>query len=269
MRRMVGDKRKESKVKLIRCIHNLTTNSLRRAYGKFKDLNLWRGPSLDFHSMTISYLRQKQQLPNFSYVSLLQDQDFLILLYGTLATWGLHRMGAKRRMVGFNIFKQQMDSIAKLLDDIKGITLLNCTLGQIESEKEKILVLFKKPRVTQRIRKIQQVNNQAPLLIANSKLLHHVHPDLLPPIDREYIVRYFYSKNIDKKTVYVPESVDRQAEWFWKILIEYKNFCDSHHKIVGRFLEQNITGMETSTTKIIDNIVVGHTAVIMNKPIPS
>jgi len=253
---------KEERVKLIRCIHNLTTNSVRRAYKKFKDLDLWRGPSLDFHRMTISYLRRKQQKPNFSYESLSQDQYFLILLYGTLATWGLHRMGTKRRMVNFMIFKEQVRSILELLDGIKEITLSNSTFAEINNEEKRIRCLFKKPRITEG--KNLQASNQVPILVPNSKLLHHLHPDLCPPMDWEYIFRYFYCKNINAKQPYRQSTPDRQIEWFWKILTEYKRFYDLHYKIVNSFLNQDITGMETSITKIIDNIVVGYT-VIMRK----
>lgn len=250
---------------MIRHIHHVNADSIRQAYEKFKNSDLWRGPSLNFHCMTISCLRQKQQAPNFSYVSLPRDQRFLVLLYGTLATWGLHRMGAKRRMVRFNKFQEQVRLIAELLDSIKGITLSNYTLDEIENEKEKILALFEKPRITERIGNTQQENNRTPLLVANSKLLHHLHPNLLPPIDRQYIVRYFYCKNINVDQVSVPESIDRQIEWFWEILIEYKKFYDPHQGIVDSFLSQNISGMETSITKIIDNIVVGYTAVMQSK----
>lgn len=249
---------------MIRYIHDQINGDLiRQAYEKFKKLNLWRGPSLDFHCMTISHLRQKQQAPNFSYLSLSEDQCFLILLYGTVATWGIHRMGAKRRMVNFTIFKKQVESISELLDNIKGITLSNSTLAEINNEEKRIRCLFKKPTITER--KDLQRGNQVPFLVPNSKLLHHLHPDLFPPIDWRYIFRYFYYEDINAKQVYRQGTTDRQTEWFWEILTEYKRFYDSHQGIVDSFLGQDITGMETSITKIIDNIVVGYTAVMRSK----
>ena len=249
---------------MIRYIHDqINADLIRQAYEEFKNSDLWRGPSPDSHCMTISHLRQKQQAPNFSYVSLSQDQCFVILLYGTVATWGIHRMGAKRRMVNFTIFKKQVESILELLDNIKEITLSNSTLAEINNEEKRIRCLFKKPTITER--RNLQGGNQVPFLVPNSKLLHHLRPDLIPPIDRQYIIRYFYCKNINADQVSVPGSIDGQVEWFWKILIEYKKFYDSHQGIVDSFLGQDITGMETSITKIIDNIVVGYTAVVRSK----
>lgn len=106
--------------------------------------------------------------------------------------------------------------------------------------------------------KTQRENNRGPLLVANSKLLHYLHPDLLPPVDRQYIVRYFYCRNINVSQVSLPESTGRQTQWFWEILVEYKKFYDLEKQIMDGLLTQEMTGMETSITKIVDNIVVGH-----------
>lgn len=247
---------------IIRYIHDhLNADLIEQSYEKFRSLNLWGGPSLDFHRMTISRLRQQQQLADFSYVSLLQNEDFLLPLYGTLATWGLHRMGARRRMIRFDVFKEQVRSMADLLNDVARTTLSDFSLEQISCRRKEILSLFKGPRITEIPEETQQDNNSVPILVANSKLLHHLHPDLFPPIDRMYIVRYFYCKKIDVKQVPIPNTIDRQAEFFWEILTEYKRFYDSHRKIVNGYLNPDITGMETSITKIIDNIVVGYTEI--------
>lgn len=247
---------------MIRYIHDLNAGLIGQSYTRFRSLNLWGGPSLDFHRMTISCLRQQQQLANFSYVSLLQNEDFLVLLYGTLATWGLHRMGARRRMIRFDVFKEQVRLMVGLLDDVARTTLSDCALEQISSRREKILSLFKGPRITEIPGRTQQNNNRVPILVANSKLLHHLHPNLFPPVDREYIVRYFYCRSINVRQVPIPNTIDNQAKIFWEILTEYKRFYCLHRKIVNRYLNQDITGMETSITKIIDNIVVGYVSLL-------
>ena len=243
----------------------MNTDSIKRAYEKFEESELWSGPSLYFHSMTISRLRQAQQEPGFSYLSLLQNESFLVFLYGTLVAWGLHRMGAKRRMIGFDRFRNELVPLAKLLDEIRPINFKNSTLDQIKNVKHKILSLFKMPTITEMSTKTQRENNRGPVLVANSKLLHHLHPDLLPPVDRQYIVRYFYCNCINVKQVYVPESTDRQTQWFWEILVEYIKLYDSEKKTIHELLTQGTTSMETSVTKVVDNIVVGHTLLNRDK----
>ena len=177
---------------MIRYIHDgISADSITQAYEEFKSLNLWGGPSVYFHGKTISHLRQQQQLADFSYVSLLQDEYFLLLLYGTLAAWGLHRMGGKRRMVGFDVFKDEVNSLADVLSDIKGITLSQSTPNQISDRKEQICFILQEPRITEGVDNASRQNNWVPFLVANSKLLHHLYPDLFPPVDGQHILRYF------------------------------------------------------------------------------
>ena len=74
-------------------------------------------------------------------------------------------------------------------------------------------------------------------------------------MDIEYILTYFYNKE-----GYHPASLSRQADVFWDILIEYKNFYEKNKDIIITKVreDRNKTNkMNTSVTKVIDNIVVG------------
>jgi hypothetical protein len=82
-------------------------------------------------------------------------------------------------------------------------------------------------------------------IVANSKLLHHVLPDLVPPMDRQYTYRFFYGRtglSIDEEVAF--------REMFGRLL-----------EIAGqnRTSIQATTGTDWNTcpSKVVDNAIVG------------
>lgn len=87
------------------------------------------------------------------------------------------------------------------------------------------------------------VENKTPL-VSGSKALHHLPPDLLPPMDREYTRPFFgwYSPQFQQQQ----ERVFREAFGsFWRIAVRVEP---------ARFMGD---GWRTSRAKILDNAVVG------------
>lgn len=84
-------------------------------------------------------------------------------------------------------------------------------------------------------------------IVAGSKALHHVLPDLVPPIDRQYTFQFFTGQ----KSVQHGEAA-AFAEWF-PLLCEIGSRCRAE-------IEQIQVGggfMATSSAKIIDNAIIG------------
>jgi len=232
---------------MIRHIVNLTPQQIEKGYERFveemrNNLQGWRGPSLFFHKRTINFLRELQQMPNFNYNQLLTDSTFLEYLYATLATWGIHSMRGPF-MIDFEQFSQRLQGIAENLDIIRNITLEN--VEEIGNHQQDILNLFNGIRIT----------TANTILVANSKLLHHLHPDLFPPIDRQYIFRYFYVQDINARNINI--NPRREPTYFWEILMEYSQFYQGNRNLVDEIMRENQTGTETSVPKVIDNFIVG------------
>jgi hypothetical protein len=233
---------------MIRHIVNLIPQRIREGYERFveemrNNLQGWRGQSLFFHKKIINFLRELQQMPNFNYNQLLTNQNFLEYLYATLATWGIHSM-RRPFMINFEEFSQRLQGIAENLDIIRNITLEN--VEEIGNHQQDILNLFNGIRIT----------TANTILVANSKLLHHLHPDLFPPVDRQYIFRYFYVPNINAKNININPR-EKEPIYFWEILMEYSQFYQRNRNLVDEIMNENQTGTETSVPKVIDNLVIG------------
>ena len=82
-------------------------------------------------------------------------------------------------------------------------------------------------------------------LVAGSKVLHHLIPDLMPPIDRTYTAKFFMWKNRMQKE---PERMFRDT--FPRLVRLARKIDIPAEKHLG-------AGFNTSLTKILDNAIVG------------
>jgi len=197
----------------------------------FNQSNLFTGPSIYFHTKTLEILRRHNKLSD-----VLLDDLFFDYLYATLTSWGLHRMGP-----GFTKLAELKDikeSFRKLKDQISTLEYLEITNiqeGDIFSVTSALWKILSNIKIS-----ISQTK-----IVANSKALHHILPELMPPIDREYTLRFFYNHttlNQDDEIVF-----KEIYPYFHKIASVCKN------KIMSYIGE----GMNTSQTKVVDNAIVG------------
>ena len=82
--------------------------------------------------------------------------------------------------------------------------------------------------------------------MAGSKALHHVLPELVPPIDREYTLQFFYDNKMLQRG-------ERQT--FAEIFPQFHRILQSCKDEIQRRLR---SGMNTSSTKVVDNAIVGY-----------
>ncbi len=106
------------------------------------------------------------------------------MIYATLCAWGMHRMGeTKTKMVSFEVFKNSIVSLSSELEELRFLSL-----DQFEciptKEFQKIQNICFKLKVS--------ISNSK--IVGNSKALAHILPNLVPPIDRQYSIRFFAKK---------------------------------------------------------------------------
>ena len=90
------------------------------------------------------------------------------------------------------------------------------------------------------------VSKAESLIVANSKALHHVLPHLMPPIDHEYTLKFFYNR----KNLSINED-----EAFLEMYVEFHRIAvENSQEIASRIGKR----WHTSESKVIDNAIVGY-----------
>jgi len=184
-----------------------------------------RSGQLDLHRRTIEIRRQ-----HASVTDALADAEFIESLHATLQSWGI---GVRASVL---VPVQQFG--AALLTQADVFSWLEQTsIDDPAIDLERTTTLL-----WQLISHIDIVENKAKL-VALSKTIHHVLPDLLPPIDRAYTQKFF---------LWHPAEFQDQQELVFRSLFQDFVTIASHvepSQFVG-------PGWRTSRTKVIDNAIV-------------
>lgn len=190
-------------------------------HGPFK-----KTEQLEHHLLTI----QRRRCLGSAAVAL-KDPVFLKSLYKTLGAWGIGKRASKLRP--FQAFVSALNASEKEICELDGVRLDQTNMN-IELIENKIWNL---------ISTIEIVENKAKL-VPCSKLLHHVLPELIVPIDREYTQVFFGWQN--------PTFQKKQAFCFRQAYREFQriSIAVNPSQYVG-------TGWNSSMTKVIDNAIVG------------
>ena len=188
------------------------------------------GPSLHFHRRAIETHHSPTSLHHIEYV------------YATLSSWGMHRMGkGGAKMKDFDIYQR---SIENLLDEF--VKAIGYKPAEMDEEKwnnlEKIFMGI-------------EVMATSISLVGNSKVMHHFLPNIIPPIDREYTLRYLYSDT----------SILSDLKQEWLVMRNVvKNFFipvianNSFQQLANKWLnQQGQNPWDTSPMKVVDNLVIG------------
>lgn len=191
------------------------------------------GPSLYFHLRAIERRRQHPTAR-----SLLDDTRFLEYAYAVLPAWGMHRMGAQAAKVGdFSHITAALREAAPALEQLWPLRIT--ALSQHEADK----VAATAWEVIAHVK----VSTSRTQIVAGSKMLHHLLPDLIPPIDRQYTFRFF--------TGQMMVASDRAAflSWFPQLAKIGSQCQQPIHDAIrrGGF-------MATGEAKIIDNAIMGY-----------
>jgi len=160
----------------------------------------------------------------------LADDRFMRTLYSTLGSWGIGSRAS--RLVPFDHFVTELRRWSRPLADLDELTIDEPGLP-VDATGDDLWRL---------IDGIHLVDNQA-RIVALSKALHHILPDLLPPIDRMYTQEFFGFHN--------PEFQYGQQRTFGEIWTHYVEIA----RAVGPASYVG-SGWRTSRSKVIDNAIV-------------
>jgi len=194
---------------------------------KFDTSNPFTGRTLYSHFRTLKRLRECGAL-----AIAFQDNLFFEYLYDTLIAWGLNKRGSK--LVDFETFRSSLRNHESELENLEDCRLTTLPEGDIDVVVDSLWQILATLRVSQAETK----------LVANSKALHHLLPQLMPPIDRRYTLKFFYR---------TPSGGDEQI--FREIYRQFHRIGSRSEVAINKHLGH---GFHTSETKVIDNAIVGY-----------
>ncbi len=216
-------KRKSTRIINFRCIY----------HKKFYKNN-YSGPSLYFHLKSI---REKDFDRKIEYI------------YATLVSWGMHRMGkGGAKMVDFRKFRKSIKN-RKIINRLE--ILRNCRIEKQFDNWKELEYVFRNIKIMYS----KKPKDEECILVGNSKVLAHLLPNLVPPIDREYTLQYQKGK---KRSV--PPKIDNQWKLFKDLMENLFIPVAKDKKILSTAIEwkKNKEYMsDTSIPKIIDNLIMG------------
>ena len=230
-------------------------------YNKSKSIHEdFGGPSIYFHRECINAGKEEY----------LGDRH-IEMVYATLTAWGMHKMGkTKTKLVEFKKFKKSI--LDKKSDLIK---LKSIRLNELEKNKEIIKNIFLE----------LEVSKSNSHIVTNSKTMYHLLWNIIPPIDREHTIRFFFKKDFldkngkwSKNNVSInsllpkPKRKPEQFDLFWKILIKIKEIIgdDEFKRLVEseEFKKINMNksreGFNLSPPKIVDDLIMAFVKDVKN-----
>ena len=160
----------------------------------------------------------------------LADDQFLRSLYSTLEAWGIGTRAS--RLVPFARFMSELRRWSVAFIELDGL-LIDAPHLDAVGVGEKLWGL---------VERVEIVENQA-RIVALSKTIHHLVPDLLPPIDRMYTQEFFGFHS---------------AEFQYKQELVFNEIWE-HFVTIARAVEPAGyvgAGWRTSRSKVIDNAIV-------------
>ena len=212
-------------------ISDILSNS-EKYHKAYYEAEIFRGPSLYFH---LRALETKDTPGSLSHLE---------CVYATLASWGMHRMGTRgSKMQSFDIFLRSVEPL-------KGRIAKAQTFDLFEMNEDKWAFL-------KEIFDNLNVMASGTRLVGNSKVMHHMLPNIVPPIDREYTLSYLIGSKV----------IHNDLDWEWELLkVIVQDFfipvaSNRDFEVIARgWIEQNSRyPWDTSLLKIIDNLVIGST----------
>jgi hypothetical protein len=205
-------------------------NKLDSAHKAYCDAATFGGPSLYFHEQALLAAKQND-------VAIFAEK-----VYAVLSAWGMHRMGrGGSKMCEFECFESSLKSV---WSEIK--TLQQAKLVELDEHSWKAI-----ERVFRKIKCMESKTS----LVGNSKVMAHAIPNLIPPVDREYTLRFLFGRTSIAN--------DLDSEWLMleQILRDFFypiSKTDSFMQRSQQWLSENSKcRWDTSPLKIIDNLIIG------------
>jgi hypothetical protein len=212
-------------------------NNAEEYHAAYYKAETFHGPSLYFHRRTL----EKANSDNF--------ELYLEFIYATLASWGMHRMGkGGAKMQGFDVFKRSVLGIKNKIEEAKKINYQNVT----NSDWELLEKIFRSIKVMA----------SGISIVGNSKVMAHMIPNIVPPVDREYTLKYL------KGNTNIKNGLDYEWKLMKEIISEFfipvAKDTEFVRKANSWIANQSEYPWDTSIFKVIDNLVIGASKKVKN-----
>jgi hypothetical protein len=199
-------------------------------HNQYYKADTFQGPSLFFHQRALETRHEPGSLTHLEYV------------YAALASWGMHRMGKKgSKMRSFDKFRISIESVLKKILEAQAY---NYT--EMDDKKWSIL---------ENIFKGVKVMASGTSIVGNSKVMHHMLPNIVPPIDREYTLWYLRGNtNIKNDLNYEWQLMKDIISNFFIPVASDAKFESKASKWISR---KDVYPWDTSILKVVDNLIIG------------
>ncbi len=214
--------------------------NLEHFIGVFEKAERFSGPSLYFHLKTLRCLQNWGSVAQ----AILSDEIF-DWLYATLVSWGMHRMGkGNTKLRDLDVIKASVRAHATSIASLQDLSLFEIPHSDIS-------------RVSRDVWKLLcglTISIAEARIVANSKVLHHLLPRLMPPIDRTYTFNFFYNRNM----LSIPEE-----DAFFEMFSRFHKIATANMDLIRGLVGH---AWNTSETKVIDNAIVGYVIEVLRVP---
>ncbi len=183
------------------------------------------GPSLHFHH------RALDRRP---------IEDRVEAIYAVLASWGMHRLGTGGpKMKDFAEFRKAILDIQDEVAMFAGVTYCIATNDQVD-RLVNLASSFK-------------VMRTGTWLVASSKVLAHLLPDLVAPIDREYTLGYLTGGKGSFVAPTHEEALFRTitVQFYWEVAKDPR-----FNRVAHSWVRTDPASWDTSLLKVVDNLVI-------------
>lgn len=215
-----------SMVQLNKNLFTYLTKDAEKLLNAFHEKIPFSGPTIYFHEKAIE-------------TSINDWERKTEYVYAVLTAWGMNRLGKKgAKLRKWCCFENSFLKNKDLILDLSNSKLSNMT----DKKWDEIETLFKNLKIMK----------SGPVLVGNSKALHHFLPHLFIPVDRSYTLRMLYD------STYIGNSIEAQWNKYKEILksFAYPVLNEIDKKLLKKWKNESLP-MCTSELKIIDNLIIG------------
>jgi hypothetical protein len=221
--------------------------------GSYRQFEAFGGPCIYFH---LECLRAGRE----AFLS----HRHIEMLYATLTAWGLHRMGdvdaTKTKLKDWKSFHDSLLANASALRRFVSYDLLQMSEVAYSQALSELRSCYKS----------LDLSVSGSTVVVNSKALHHMLPELIPPIDRQYTVRFltqlpekWRGRNGKFRQIQLPKGPDAQFRLFHETCMKIKRLADRVDPAL--FKEQRLQYAVT-VPKALDNAIVSFVRTVSPAP---
>jgi hypothetical protein len=260
-----GEKKKKRRADLKPLIEKLSSERTKALHSNFCDYletfeknfeKLFKHDQRKFHFET------RDRLDNLGLQAAFDNDEFLTKLYWTIYSWMGRGITNLEREANFkNSIKENKSAIMEL-QKYKLVLLAQTDLVYV---KEKLVNLLDSLKIT--------IPTAQTKIVPFTKTLHHLLPELVPPVDNKYILAFFYHEK-GKKYHNSPSILSNWRNQFrfpyddkWimdDIFPHLREIATQNQDVIKSKIKQHKRDEEylkrdfhTSETKVIDNAIIG------------